>query len=241
MNIATKIQIIALAIAKIQLGTINKYNTAAPYASIIEAGRSLHMSKEYLESRLLTPFLAFVNSQNYHNKKDTNPKEILYDYARHLYINHSKGTPNLISDIMKRTYHALSYNNVIFSCTAISNSVCDVLNDKTYAYTSHKLSYNLRLLYEIFYIENKDKYGWNFWNSSYKPEFKESRILAIILFHIYLENQFDLYLNRSYLQSLKTRLLTHTTDYLHKPALALDFSEYLLESSHMEHIAGRNY
>lgn len=155
MNIDTKIQIIALA--KIQLGTINKYTTVAPSASLLEAGRSLHLTEEYLEPRLLTPFLAFVNSQDYHNRKDFSPKEILYDYARHLYINHSKGTPNLISDIMKRSYHALSYNNVIFSCTAISNSVGDILNEKMYAYTRHKLPDNLRLLYEIFYIENKDK------------------------------------------------------------------------------------
>ena len=225
MNIATKIQIITLALAKIQLGTVNKYATAAPYASLLEAGRSLHMSKEYLEPRLLTPFLAFVNSHDYHNKKDTNPKEILYDYALHLYRNHSKGTPNLISDIMKRSYHALSYNNVIFSCMAILNSVGDILTEKRYLYTRHKLSDNLRLLYEIFYIENKDKYGQKFWSSSDKPEFKESRILAIILFHLYLETQFDLYLNRSYLQSLKTRLFTQTTDYMHKPALALSLGK----------------
>lgn len=239
MNIDTKIQIIALA--RIQLGTINKYTTVAPSASLLEAGRSLHLTEEYLEPRLLTPFLAFVNSQDYHNRKDFSPKEILYDYARHLYINHSKGTPNLISDIMKRSYHALSYNNVIFSCTAISNSVGDILNEKMYAYTRHKLPDNLRLLYEIFYIENKDKYGWNFWNSSYKLEFKESRILAIILFHLYLETQFESYLNSGYLQYLKTGLFTQTTDYLHKPALALDFSSYLLESSPMENITGRNY
>lgn len=86
----------------------------------------------------------------------------------------------------------------------------------------HYLIYsNITRLFETFYKLNKDKYQWEFWNKQTKLEtYKDQRIIAFILFSSYIQNQFDLYVNRTYFQALKTRLIP---SHLNKPALLLEF------------------
>ncbi len=92
--------------------------------------------------------------------------------------------------------------------------------------TEYLLCANLRRLFDIFYKANKDNYSWAFWNRQAEPEsginflYKDQRIIAFILFSAYLQNQFDLYVNRTYFQALKTRLIP---SHLDKPSLLLDF------------------
>lgn len=145
----------------------------------------------------------------------------------------SKGTPSLLNNIFYTAYFDIYSSPAPYVCRIIS---CAVFPKKANSISlfHHSIDANITRLFETFYKLNKDKYQWEFWNRQTKPDtYKDQRIIAFILFSSYLQNQFDLYVNRTYFQALKTRLIPSR---LNKPSFLLEFlrNQIILERENHE-------